>query len=88
MVYEVDGDQYIAIVTGGNSIQGSAYGDAVWTFSLRGQLGPLWPPPPPITIAGPGGAVAEAHLGQPDGISPSRMAEMLEVDKAGQKVRC
>src|ERR1700730_15385771 len=25
-----------------------------------------------------------AHLGQPDGISPSRMAEMLEVDKAGQ----
>ena len=29
-----------------------------------------------------------AHLGQPDGISPSRMAEMLEVDKAGQKVRC
>ena len=59
MVYEVDGDQYIAIVTGGNSIQGSAYGDAVWTFSLRGQLGPLWPPPPPITIAGPGGAVAE-----------------------------
>jgi hypothetical protein len=27
-------------------------------------------------------------LGQPDGISPSRMAEMLEVDKAGPKVRC
>jgi plastocyanin len=57
MVYEVDGDQYIAIVTGGNSIQGSANGDAVWAFSLKGQLGPLWPPPPPITIAGPGGAV-------------------------------
>jgi hypothetical protein len=28
------------------------------------------------------------RLGQPDGISPSRMAEMLEVDKAGPKVRC
>jgi len=28
-VYEVDGEQYIAITTGGNSIQGSAYGDAV-----------------------------------------------------------
>jgi hypothetical protein len=28
------------------------------------------------------------RLGQPDGISPSRMAEMLEVDKAGSKVRC
>ena len=59
MVYEVDGDQYIAIVTGGNSIQGSAYGDAVWAFSLKGQLGPLWPPPSPATVAGPGGAVAD-----------------------------
>jgi hypothetical protein len=29
-----------------------------------------------------------ARLGQPDGISPSRMAEMLGVDKAGPKVRC
>jgi Replicase family len=29
-----------------------------------------------------------ARLGQPDGISPSRMAEMLEVDKAGPNVRC
>jgi len=28
------------------------------------------------------------RLGQPDGISPSRMAEMLEVDKAEPKVRC
>jgi len=59
MVYDVDGDQYIAIVTGGNSIQGSAYGDAVWAFSLKGQLGPLWPPPPPQTVAGPGGAIVD-----------------------------
>src|SRR3954469_25317629 len=29
-----------------------------------------------------------ARLGQPDGISPSRMAEMLEVDNAGPKLRC
>lgn len=34
------------------------------------------------------GLVGLARLGQPDGISPSRMAEMLEVDKAGPKVRC
>ncbi len=33
-------------------------------------------------------AVVLARLGQPDGISPSRMAEMLEVDKAGPKLRC
>jgi quinohemoprotein ethanol dehydrogenase len=53
VVYEVDGEQYVAIATGGNVTQGSAYGDAVWAFSLNGQVGPLWPPPPPATIAGP-----------------------------------
>jgi putative transposase len=30
----------------------------------------------------------QTRLGQPDRISPSRMAEMLDVDKAGPKVRC
>ena len=58
VVYEVDGEQFIAIATGGNQMQGSAYGDAVWTFSLKGQLGPLWPPPPPPTVAGPTGPIA------------------------------
>ena len=57
VVYEVDGEQYITIAAGGNSMQGSAAGDAVWTFSLKGQLGPLWPPPPPPTIAGPTGPI-------------------------------
>ena len=55
VVYEVDGEQYVAIATGGNRLQGSAYGDAVWAFSLKGQLGPLWPPPPPSTVGGPSG---------------------------------
>ena len=54
VVYEVDGEQYIAIVTGGNSIQRSAAGDAVWAFSLKGKLGPSrWPPPPPPANTGP-----------------------------------
>jgi plastocyanin len=53
VVYEVDGDQYIAIAAGGNQGIGSANGDAVWAFSLKGQLTPLWPPPPPPTVAGP-----------------------------------
>ena len=47
VVYEVDGEQYIAIVTGGNSIQRSATGDAVWAFALKGKLGPSWWPPRP-----------------------------------------
>jgi len=59
IVYEVDGDEYIAIAAGGNQGMGSAFGDAVWTFSLKGQLNPLWPPPPPATVAGPTGPIAE-----------------------------
>ena len=58
VVYDVDGEQYVAIATGGNQLQGSAYGDAVWVFSLKGQLGPLWPPPPSPTVAGPVGPIA------------------------------
>ena len=60
MVYEVDGHQYIAIVAGGNSIQGSATGDAVWAFALNGQVSPLWPPPPPLDRAFPLGPVVNA----------------------------
>jgi len=59
MVYEVDGDQYVAIAAGGNQGVGSANGDAVWAFSLKGQLNPLWPPPPPATVAGPTGPIAD-----------------------------
>jgi alcohol dehydrogenase (cytochrome c) len=55
IVYEVDGEQYVAIATGGNSIQHSATGDAVWSFSLKGELGSAWwPPTPPPTGMGLG----------------------------------
>jgi len=37
-------------------MQGSAYGDAIWTFSLKGQLGPLWGAAP----------AADSLLAQPD----------------------
>jgi quinohemoprotein ethanol dehydrogenase len=69
IAYQVDGDEYLAIVTGGNSIQGSANGDAVWTFSLKGQLTPLYPPPPPLTTAGPGGPIA-------DGVKTVKIADL------------
>jgi quinohemoprotein ethanol dehydrogenase len=60
MVYEVDGDEYGAVAAGGNQGIGSANGDAVWTFSLKGQVNRLWPPPPPPRVAGPQtGPIAE-----------------------------
>jgi quinohemoprotein ethanol dehydrogenase len=57
--YEIDGEEYVAIAAGGNLMSGSAYGDAIWTFSLKGHLDPLWPPPPPPTVAGPAGPIAD-----------------------------
>jgi quinohemoprotein ethanol dehydrogenase len=80
IVYEVDGEEYVAIATGGNSIQRSATGDAVWAFSLKGELGPAWwPPTPPPTGLDLGlywrirsallsiwpGNGTERHLGEP-----------------------
>jgi alcohol dehydrogenase (cytochrome c) len=58
-VYEVDGDEYVAIATGGNQGALSANGDAVWAFSLKGQVGPLYPPPAPQSLAGPAGPVID-----------------------------
>jgi amicyanin len=56
MTYEVDGEQYVAIATGG-STQAVAKGDGLWAFKLNGGLQP-WPtsPKPPQTVIdGPGG---------------------------------
>jgi len=58
-VYAVNGEEYVAIATGGNQGALSANGDAVWAFSLTGQVGPLWPPPVPQSLAGPAGPVID-----------------------------
>jgi outer membrane protein assembly factor BamB len=61
VVYEVEGEQFVAIATGGNQLQSSSYGDAVWVFSLKGQIGPLWPPPLPQTAGIPYYYAARIH---------------------------
>jgi quinohemoprotein ethanol dehydrogenase len=67
MVYEVDGEEFVAIPTGGNQGMLSKNGDAVWAFSLNGHLGPQLGPPPPQKVAGPAGPlrddVSEVKMG-------------------------
>jgi quinohemoprotein ethanol dehydrogenase len=58
VVYEVDGEQYVAIAVGGNQLQGSTFGDSLWSFSLSGKLGPVAAPAKPQTVAGPIGPIA------------------------------
>jgi PQQ-dependent dehydrogenase (methanol/ethanol family) len=43
--YEVNGEQYVALLAGGNSFQLSKRGDSVWAFKLGGTL-PQEPAPP------------------------------------------
>jgi alcohol dehydrogenase (cytochrome c) len=52
--YMVDGEQYVAIPTGGSALNASARGDAVWAFKLNGKVLPLNPPPaPPMYVLAP-----------------------------------
>jgi PQQ-dependent dehydrogenase (methanol/ethanol family) len=52
--YEIDGEQYVAILAGGNSFQLSQRGDSLWAFKLGGRV-PAAPAPaaPPTTQPGP-----------------------------------
>jgi glucose dehydrogenase len=54
--YEVNGEQYVAILAGGNSFLLSQRGDNLWAFKLGGTLPPApAPPEPPTTQPGPPG---------------------------------
>ena len=47
--YEVNGEQYIAVLAGGNSSQLSARGDSLWAFKIGGTVPPATAPPEPPT---------------------------------------
>jgi PQQ-dependent dehydrogenase (methanol/ethanol family) len=50
ITYEVNGQQYVAILAGGNNFQLSGRGDNLWAFKLGGAVPPAAAPPePPLT---------------------------------------
>jgi alcohol dehydrogenase (cytochrome c) len=50
VTYELDGQQYVAIATGGVlTALASQNGDAVWAFAVDGKLAPFAAPKPPAT---------------------------------------
>jgi hypothetical protein len=66
--YEVDGEQYVAILAGGNQYLNTAFGDHLWAFKLGGNVPPLpaprppGPQPPPTTVS-VSPAVMAAYVG-------------------------
>jgi quinohemoprotein ethanol dehydrogenase len=50
ITYEIGGEQYVAILAGGNTFQLSAHGDNLWAFKIGGSLpAAATPPEPPLT---------------------------------------
>ncbi len=48
--YEVNGEQYVAVLAAGNSFQLSPRGDNLWAFKLGGKVPPAPTPEPPPTV--------------------------------------
>jgi alcohol dehydrogenase (cytochrome c) len=53
--YEVNGEQYVAVLAAGNSFQLAPRGDHLWAFKIGGQVPPAPTPEPPPTIQPAGG---------------------------------
>jgi outer membrane protein assembly factor BamB len=67
ITYEADGQQYLAILAGGNTFQLSQHGDNLWAFKLGGTVPPAAAPPePPATQP----AQAAFGRGAPGGVAP------------------
>jgi alcohol dehydrogenase (cytochrome c) len=62
-VFEHEGQQYVAVLSAGNSLIGSAHGDSVWLFGLNGTLDEAAPADTPLV---PAVSSDNAALGLPD----------------------
>jgi alcohol dehydrogenase (cytochrome c) len=55
VTYEIAGEQYVAILAGGNNFNLSQTGDHLWAFKLGGTVAPLPAPAEPPTSQPAGG---------------------------------
>lgn len=62
-VFEHEGEQYVVVLSGGNALIGSARGDSVWLFGLKGTLDEA---APGDTTLLPAMAMTEPEVGEPD----------------------
>jgi alcohol dehydrogenase (cytochrome c) len=71
-VFEYEGRQYVAVLSAGNSLIGSAHGDSVWLFGLDGTLNATTPGDTPLrpalsaATANSTAALAAPRLAAPD----------------------
>ena len=63
VTYEVGGEQYVAILAGGNTFQLSQHGDNLWAFKIGGTLTPAPAPTPPPTTQPEAAALGRGRRG-------------------------
>ena len=61
VTYEVDGEQFVAVASGGNFQLDFPRGDTLWVFSLKGTLGPAPAPPEPAQVVSAEGAAVSTN---------------------------
>jgi len=64
-IFEQDGKEYVAFLSGGNSLAATPHGDNLWLFGLGGKLGPAAPP---------GKGQGTQHAGEGGGANTSTQA--------------
>jgi PQQ-dependent dehydrogenase (methanol/ethanol family) len=65
IMYEVDGQQYLAVYAGGTGIpygNSAPRGDFLWAFKIGGDVGPAPTPPPPVIRRPVSGEPVEGHV--------------------------
>jgi alcohol dehydrogenase (cytochrome c) len=78
VTYEIDGVQYVAIASGGNSINNTPRGDTIWAFSLQGTMGPA--PAPALATPVPSTPSASAAPSTPAAAnSPAVTVELYDI---------
>jgi alcohol dehydrogenase (cytochrome c) len=54
-IFQQNGKEYVAFLSGGNSLEATPHGDSLWLFALDGKLGPA---------AAPGKGTGTQHVGE------------------------
>jgi quinohemoprotein ethanol dehydrogenase len=65
VTYEVNGEQYLAILAGGNTFQLSQHGDSLWAFKLGGAVPAAAAPAEPPTIQPAAATIGRGRRGGP-----------------------
>src|SRR6476469_5112335 len=75
-IFQMDGKEYVAFLSGGNSLAATPHGDSLWLFGLDGTLGPA---------PKPGAGIGTQHAGEGGTATPATPASPTSGNAAAGK---